>query len=281
MTFRISRRRFGAMAGAAAASAILPGSARAQAKTLTALGHRVHQTAATTGPGGDTVERNGEAVPFAQLGSILGHARGRDATPRAVVHLRGEAGRVALGVEHLLRSEVLVLRPMPSVAAVPPIVTGVSVDPAGDLRLVLDPARVARAISTAKAPQASETRPRLPILVVDDSLTTRMLEHSILDAAGFEVGLASSAEEALTILAERSYDLVLVDIEMPGIDGFTFVERLRADPDLARLPAILVTSLSSAEDQERGRRVGADGYVVKGDFDQDRLLRQIRSLLAG
>jgi two-component system chemotaxis sensor kinase CheA len=119
---------------------------------------------------------------------------------------------------------------------------------------------------------------RLPVLVIDDSLTTRMLEQSILESAGYEVVLASSAEEGLLRAEEREFAVFLVDVEMPGMDGFTFVERTRSEPRLSRTPAILVTSRNSPDDLERGKRVGAKGYVVKGEFDQAALLGLIRSL---
>src|SRR5204862_56040 len=80
---------------------------------------------------------------------------------------------------------------------------------------------------------------RDPILVIDDSLTTRMLERSILESAGYEVELATSAEEALEMAKRRSYALFLVDVEMPGMDGYTFVARTRAEPAFAQIPAIL------------------------------------------
>jgi two-component system chemotaxis sensor kinase CheA len=106
-----------------------------------------------------------------------------------------------------------------------------------------------------------------------------MLEQSILESAGYTVETASSAEEALDRARGRRYGLFLVDVEMPGIDGFTFVERIRADAALRDVPAILVTSRSAPEDLRRGELAGADGYVVKGEFDQTALLRRIRMLL--
>jgi two-component system chemotaxis sensor kinase CheA len=118
-----------------------------------------------------------------------------------------------------------------------------------------------------------------PILVIDDSLTTRMLEQSILESAGYEVTLAASAEEALVKTAEQAYGLFIVDVEMPGMNGFEFVARTRADPALKETPAILVTSRSSDEDRRRGREAGARAYIVKGEFDQGDLLRAIRQLL--
>jgi two-component system chemotaxis sensor kinase CheA len=117
------------------------------------------------------------------------------------------------------------------------------------------------------------------VLVVDDSLTTRMLEQSILESAGYVVDLAVSGEEALEKARAAPYALFLVDVEMPGMDGFAFIERIRADPRLRDVPSILVTSRMSPEDRQRGREVGAQGYVVKSEFDQGVLLERIRTLV--
>src|SRR5450432_3546064 len=134
----------------------------------------------------------------------------------------------------------------------PRVVSGAALDADGNPRLVLSPDGLlesARLRATAPRPVA---RPRAPILVVDDSLTTRMMEQSILESAGYEVDLATCAEEAIDKARGRRYQLFLVDVEMPGMDGFTFVERTRADPALSEIPAILVTSRNAAGDRERG-----------------------------
>jgi two-component system chemotaxis sensor kinase CheA len=117
-------------------------------------------------------------------------------------------------------------------------------------------------------------------LVIDDSLTTRMLEQSILESAGYGVETATSAEEALVMVRRQRYCLFLVDVEMPGMDGFEFVETTRADPALREVPAILVTSRSAAEDKRRGQSVGASGYIVKNEFEQTELLELIRNLVS-
>jgi len=174
------------------------------------------------------------------------------------------------------------VRPLPDGMSASPIVAGASLDAEGNPQLVLDPdglvAAALRAPTREEAGKRDAAPQRLPVLVVDDSLTTRMLEQSILESAGYEVDVALSGEEALACVTGKSYALLLVDVEMPGMDGFTFIERIRAEPALRHIPAILVTSRAAPEDRRRGREVGAQGYIVKGAFDQAELLTMIRSL---
>jgi two-component system chemotaxis sensor kinase CheA len=117
------------------------------------------------------------------------------------------------------------------------------------------------------------------ILVVDDSITTRSVEKSILEANGFLVEVAVDGAEALAKIRSRAPDLVISDVSMPVMDGFELLERLRASEDTARLPVILVTSLESREDQQRGLALGADAYIVKRKFDQKELLETVRQIL--
>ncbi len=141
----------------------------------------------------------------------------------------------------------------------------------------------AHATDRANSPVGAAPRVTPTILVIDDSLTTRMLEQSILESAGYRVELATSAEEGLAKARARNgegaYGLFLVDVEMPGIDGFEFVARTRADPALRGTPAILVTSRDAPQDRRRGEDVGARAYIVKGEFDQGHLLKVIRQLI--
>jgi two-component system chemotaxis sensor kinase CheA len=172
------------------------------------------------------------------------------------------------------------MRPLPELAPATEVIAGAALDAVGDPLLVLDPdSLVARA--QRAGPESIEVTPsRLSVLVVDDSLTTRMLEQSILESAGFDVDLAASGEEGLVKARASRYALFLVDVEMPGIDGFTFIERIQADADLRDIPSVLVTSRNSPEDRQRARDVGARAYVVKSEFDQGVLLERIRTLVA-
>jgi two-component system chemotaxis sensor kinase CheA len=226
---------------------------------------------------------DGVAVPFLPLARALYAGttvpEGGGPTVAVIVGLDGEA--VAVGVDRLAGTSTLVVRPLPDLAPAAPVIGGVSMDLDGNPRLVLDAqglvTETLRLGGGGTAP--AEPARRLPILVVDDSLTTRMLERSILESAGYEVDLAASGEEGLERARSRRYGLYLTDIDMPGIDGFTFVAETRADPELAVVPAILVSSRASAEDRQRGAAVGASAYVVKGEFNQEELLAHIRRLV--
>jgi two-component system chemotaxis sensor kinase CheA len=233
---------------------------------------------------GGRLAHQGEAVPFLPLAHVLYAGTTVPDMPgpgvAALVHADGVLA--AVGVDRLAGTSTLVARPLPDLAPAVPVIGGVSMDLDGNPRLVLDAhglvAEALRATGTA-SPRGAEAAVRLPILVVDDSLTTRMLERSILESAGYEVDLAASGEEGLEKARSRRYGLYLTDIDMPGIDGFTFVAETRADPALAGVPAILVSSRGAAADRERGTAVGAGAYVVKGEFDQEELLGHIRRLM--
>ena len=217
-------------------------------------------------------------IPFAPLAGLLGASVER--APRAIVVLDGgDDGLAAIGADRVVGVSDVVVRALAAEVPVDPIVWGVALDSEGTPRPVLEPRAVVAAVRGLPPTPTASSATMPPILVIDDSLTTRMLEQSILESAGYEVELACSAEEGMEKATQRAYGLILVDVEMPGMDGFAFITALRAHPRLSGIPAILVTSRNRPEDLQRGAAVGASGYVVKGDFDQNKLLDMIRKLV--
>jgi two-component system chemotaxis sensor kinase CheA len=232
-------------------------------------------------PQGASIVFDGRVIPFAPLERALRRTtQTRDAArPWSAVVIESANALAAVGVERLRGTQNLILRPLPDCTPSDPIVAGASLDAEGHPQLVLDAeGLVEHTCRVGSAPGATPAA-CAPILVIDDSLTTRMLEQSILESAGYEVHLATSGEEALGMARKRGYALFLVDVEMPGMNGFTFIERAREDSILRDIPAILVTSRASPEDLQRGQSVGARAHIVKGEFDQTELLEQIRSLV--
>lgn len=235
--------------------------------------------AVSRGAADATVLYEAHAIPFLWLPRTLDGERLPGARKWPTIIVASVAGLAAVGVDRLLGTARIVVRPLPELAPTGAIVAGASLDAEGTPQLVLNPDGL---VAAARGQDAAEPEPqpvRHKVLVVDDSLTTRMLEQSILESAGYEVDLAVSAEEALEIARRQRYALFLVDVEMPGMDGYGFVERVRADPFLHDIPAVLVTSRAAPQDRQRGRDVGAHGYIVKGEFDQAELLAMIRPLM--
>jgi two-component system chemotaxis sensor kinase CheA len=221
----------------------------------------------------------GRAIPFQPLSvSLNGTVPATDRNWTTVV-LSNNDELAAIGVDRLLGIGRTVVRPMPDYTPSNGIVGGMFLDSEGNPQVVLDADGLVRQVNRADTAWSAAQPSRQTILVIDDSLTTRMLEQSILETAGYEVDVAQSGEEGLEKARQRRYALFLVDVEMPGIDGYTFIERIRADPALHNLPAILVTSRAAPEDRQRGIDAGAQGYIVKSGFNQSELLTLIETLL--
>lgn len=246
------------------------------------LRHDLRQIARTAQ--GDSLVHDGQALPFISLARVLHAAAPGPAGTRAsgrgsAVIVQGAHGLAAIGVDRLLGAASVVMRPLPEFTPADYVVAGASLDARGQPQLVLDPEGLVQQARRAGAQPVPAAPERAPVLVVDDSLTTRMLEQSILESAGYLVHAAVSAEDALERARQQRYALFLVDVEMPGMDGFGFVERTRADPQLRDVPAILVTSRASPEDRRRGQEVGAQGYIVKSEFAQAEFLQRVQELV--
>jgi two-component system chemotaxis sensor kinase CheA len=229
--------------------------------------------------GGESLLVDGSAVPFLRISTALRGADTRHRSTWMAIVVEHDKRLAVIGVERLAGISDIVIRPLPRLASVDPVIAGAAFDAGGTPLLVLDPEQlVAAAVEQRARPDAPE-RARISVLVIDDSLTTRLLEQSILESAGYDVDTATSAEQGLETARQKQYALFLVDVEMPGMDGFAFVEHVRADPRLRDTPAILVTSRSSPEDRRRGETVGAQGYIVKSEFDQVDLLARIERMV--
>jgi two-component system chemotaxis sensor kinase CheA len=130
------------------------------------------------------------------------------------------------------------------------------------------------------APAVTRPEPRARrVLIVEDSLVAGELQKSILIAAGYDTEIALDGAQALEMLAHRTWDLVIADVDMPRMDGLELTARLRAHERLRVLPIILVTARDSGEDRRQGFAAGADAYVLKREFDQAQLLDLVQRLI--
>jgi two-component system chemotaxis sensor kinase CheA len=200
--------------------------------------------------------------------------------------LASEGHQAAFVVDEFLAEREVLLRALGPRLKQIEHVTGATLLPEGLIALILNassliarvrglPMRMGVARAIAAEPAAARKR----LLVVDDSVTIRTLEKSILEAAGYEVLAAADGMEAWQMLLEKGADLVVSDVEMPRMDGFTLTEAIRGSKRFRTLPVILVTAMEREADKARGLAVGADAYRVKSAFDQKDLLDTIAQFL--
>jgi len=117
------------------------------------------------------------------------------------------------------------------------------------------------------------------ILVVEDQEDNRQILRDLLGSAGYDLTEAEDGEEAIAAVARRRPDLILMDIQLPVMDGYEATRRIRTNPDLRSVPIIAVTSYALAGDQDKALAAGCDGYVTKPYSPRD-LLAKVRAYLA-
>jgi len=232
----------------------------------------------------------GRPIPLVHLCDALGEEQPAERSgERTLALLLGSGERqAACMVDAVLGEQELMLQRLPAPLQQVRLIAGATILADGSVVPILDAADLLRAALGARRsiPAASiEVAPRQirTVLVADDSITTRTLEKNILEAAGYRVRLATDGLEALQLLdqlsADGGCDLLLSDVDMPRLNGFELTSAVRADPRFRHLPVVLVTSLDTPADRERGITAGADSYIVKRAFDQRTLIETIAQLI--
>jgi two-component system, chemotaxis family, sensor kinase CheA len=232
-----------------------------------------------------------EFLPLVQAGDLpaLQTAAGEDsAGGRLVVVIQARQTKLGLIVDRLLDERDMVIKPLPTHLRAGGLVAGMVVT--GDNALVsilqapalLEMARRLRGetpLVSADRRAAQQTPGGQRILVVDDSLNTREIEREILEAHGYRVTLAEDGLDGWQKALGGHFDAVITDVDMPGMDGFSLTTRLRGHEQYRSTPIVIVTSRQKPEDKQRGIQVGADAYIVKGDFNQSSLVDTLMNLL--
>lgn len=239
--------------------------------------------------GCETLQVEERIVPIVAMSGILGvPADPADLQEyRMLLLLGNEHEQIAFAVDEVLGEDDLLLKPLgPQLIRVRNIAGATllgdgSVLPVLNARDLLKSAQGGHAqpVKVHDIPIGKTEPIRRRVLVVDDSITSRTLLKNVLESYGYEVKTACDGTDALALLQTEPFDLISSDVEMPQMDGFELTARLRADERFARLPIVLVTSLESQEDRQRGVEVGADAYIVKSSFDQSNLLEIIRKFI--
>jgi two-component system chemotaxis sensor kinase CheA len=238
----------------------------------------------------ETIQLNGHALPLVRLEAVLelppSGNHGKDPEFIYALILGSAEKQIAFRVDRVLdEQEALLKSPGKQLARIRNV-SGATILGSGKVVPVLSAPDLMKsalkesATSFGKAvAKRNSAEKRKNILVVEDSITSRMLLKNILESAGYQVKTAIDGVDAYTTLRTEKFDLVVSDVDMPRLNGFGLTAKIRYDKKLMEMPVVLVTALESRADRERGIDVGADAYIVKSSFDRSNLLEVIQRLV--
>lgn len=208
---------------------------------------------------------HGPPIPILRLHAVLGVevSPGRRA---AALHVRYGDRRFILTCDKVIGPRTIVVRPLGPLLGLLPLYAGVTISGAGKAQLVLDLAALADAAhSPTRLPVLPSTRRgQARVLVVDDSRLSREAASRVLAAAGHQIVTAEDGWEAWETLSERRFDAVVTDLEMPRVDGFELITRIRRDATVRHLPIVVLSSRTAQATRDRALRAGADAVLPKG-----------------
>ncbi len=240
------------------------------------------------------VEWQGRSYPFHYLPRLLGDPHHNPETGRynPVLLLRAGQSHAAVHVDEMIGNQEVVVKNIgPQLARVSGI-AGATVLGTGEIVLIINPVQLAQradvpvfdpsaeglALHTPKKGAAAATAGPPLVMVVDDSLTVRKITSRTLSREGFDVITAKDGVDALQLLADHAPDVILLDIEMPRMDGFEFTKTIKGDPKHAHIPIIMITSRTAEKHRNRAKELGVDLYLGK-PYQEEELIRNLREML--
>jgi len=230
------------------------------------------------------IEWQGNSYPLHYLPHLLGDMEviQENQLRNMVLLLRSGTQRIALNIDALLgNQEAMVKNIGPQMSRLPGI-AGATVQGDGKVVLILNPVQFAQRIGGGRVQATAADKPLNTsplIMVVDDSLTVRKITSRILSRAGYQVLTATDGVDALEKMQEFTPDVMILDIEMPRMDGFALVRELRRVPATENLPIIMITSRTANKHREYAMQLGVNTYLGK-PYQEDELLQKIADFVA-
>lgn len=240
-----------------------------------------------------TILHNGKNIPVYNLAHLLNLKNLQEESAMKTIIII-ETGNKVIGIivnKLLGEQEILHKKLSPPLYRIKNI-SGVTALATGETCLILNANDLIKNSTLQNAKKISMTQPSLPsieekksrlkqknILVIDDSITTRTLEKNILTSAGFNVYTAINPIEALKKINEIHFDVILTDIEMPEMSGFEFLSQMKDNELYANIPIVIMSSLGEENQKRKAHSLGAEKYVVKGEFNQKAFIDMVSNIL--
>ena len=238
--------------------------------------------------GAKVVVRHGVSLPLLDLGAALGLRRSAGDQPRAALLVRHASSQIAWAVDRLEGESELVVKDLGSFLGRVAGIAGATIDGDGSVICLLDLRELAdRAIGGLPTAGSAPRTPapvrglsrKARVLVVEDSVGVRELERVILEGAGYSVETAVDGLDGASRLRDDPADLVLSDIEMPGMDGFDLTRTIRRTKGWENVPVVIMTSRGEDHARQAGLDAGCSAYLLKNEFDQEQLVQTVRRLV--
>jgi chemosensory pili system protein ChpA (sensor histidine kinase/response regulator) len=227
-----------------------------------------------------------EEFPLLQLEPLLGAApEPVDSENVSLLMIRSGEQKAAFRVSELQGHQEVVVKPVgPQISSIPGILGG-TITGDGQVVIILDMGPVIRRgltqsvqpVKEKVAPKKEEKRQPL-VMVVDDSITMRKVTSRVLENHSLEVMTAQDGIDAIENLRDRVPDLMLLDIEMPRMDGYELAEHVRSDSRLRHIPIVMITSRAGQKHRRKARKAGANAYLTK-PYQEAELVEQVSKIL--
>ncbi|MDR0247283.1 MAG: Hpt domain-containing protein [Burkholderiales bacterium] len=234
------------------------------------------------------IERRGQRYPFYYFDRLVERS---DTIPEirrynAVIFLRTVQGQVAIHVDHMIGNQEVVIKNAGTQLARVTGLSSATILGDGEIVLIVNPIQLSQRShipplvteSTAQKQKLEEVAAPL-VLIVDDSLTIRKVTSRLMTREGYAIETAKDGFEALQAVNERRPDIILLDIEMPKMDGFEFAKLMKGDAKTRDIPIIMITSRTADKHRTRAEELGVDAYLGK-PYQEEELLETIRKSLA-
>lgn len=236
--------------------------------------------------GKPTITFEEQSISVTWLASLLKVPTPEDYTKRQnklyCIILQIDDKRFGVFVDDLVDRQDVVVKPQSKLLKRIPNIIGATILGSGEVCMILNPPDLLHSLRSGQwrsvtRSTASES-PKNRLLLVEDSIIIRTQMQRLLKGAGYEVAIAENGAIGLQKVKEEEFDIVLSDVEMPQLNGLEMTAKIRQDSQYDRLPIVLITTLASPEDKQRGLEAGANAYLTKGDFDQSLLFQTLEQL---
>ncbi|HEX6793639.1 MAG TPA: Hpt domain-containing protein [Casimicrobiaceae bacterium] len=234
------------------------------------------------------VQWQGRAWAFHYLPRLLGDAASMTDMARynPVLLVKSGQGIAAIHVDEMLGNQEIVVKNIGTQLARVQGISGATVLGTGEIVLIINPVQLAQrgdalryeSSEEAQLPATQEAPSRKLVMVVDDSLTVRKFSMRLLTREGYDVLTARDGVDALKLLSDHAPDAILLDIEMPRMDGFEFAKTIKGDPKTASIPIVMITSRTADKHRNRAAELGVDRFLGK-PYQEEELLGEIAGLL--